>query len=189
MVSKNHKLFYGSSYDRGLEILLNLWPDIKKKFPDATLDICYGWTLFNLGFADNPERLAWRDKMIKLMKQKGVKEHGRVGKDKLAEIRQSCGIWAYPTFFPEINCITALDCQKDGVVPVTIDYAALQETVGSGVKVTGDIYDKKTQNAWLLALYEYMEHEDVWSWANEEARKFAKGYEWDVIAKEWSKNF
>jgi glycosyltransferase involved in cell wall biosynthesis len=188
---KNHKLFYGSSYDRGLQILLELWPEIRKTFKDATLDICYGWDMFNLGFADNPERLAWRDKMIKLMQQKGITDHGRVGKEKLAEIRQSCGIWAYPTFFPEINCITALDCQSDGLVPVTMDYAALQETVESGTKIKGDIYDKKVQKKWLDALFSYMYRENEIDWKNEsrKAETFASRFKWDVIAQTWAKNF
>jgi len=141
-----HKLFYGSSYDRGLDILLGMWPRIIEDYPDTELHVCYGWNLFDVAFANNPERMAWKDRMNELMKQKGITHHGRLGKKELKKVRENCTIWAYPTYFAEINCITALDCQSDGVVPVTMDDFALSETVGSGIKVKGDIYDKETQS-------------------------------------------
>ena len=34
---------YGSNYAQGLEILLDHWPEIKRQFPRASLDIYYGW--------------------------------------------------------------------------------------------------------------------------------------------------
>ena len=43
---KHHKLWWQSSYDRGLDILLYLWPDIKQAYPDAELGVAYGWDLF-----------------------------------------------------------------------------------------------------------------------------------------------
>ena len=186
---KNLKLFYSSSYDRGLEILLDLWPRIIKRYPKATLDICYGWDLFIAGYRDNPERMAWMEKINKEMKQKGITHHGRLGKAKLADIRQSCGIWAYPTFFQEINCITALECQADGLVPVTMNSFALKETVGSGIKIDGDIYDKEVQEKWLKALFKFMGNRKLWIEESKKARKFAKKFSWDNIADKWLKVF
>ena len=127
-MKRNHKLFYASSYDRGLDILLSIWPDIKEAVPDATLDVAYGWDLFDKATVNNKERQAWKKIQLERLKQPGIKEHGRVSKDKLEEIRQECGIWAYPTYFTEINCITALEAQNDGLVPVTMNLGALKET-------------------------------------------------------------
>lgn len=108
---KQHTLLYASSYDRGLDVLLFLWPDIKRKYTDATLHIAYGWDLFMAVAHNNPERMAWKDTMDALMEQEGIVHHGRVGKEELKSIRDMCGIWAYPTTFTEINCITALEAQ------------------------------------------------------------------------------
>ena len=145
MGSRQHKLFYGSSYDRGLQYLLFMWPDIKKTFPDAELHVCYGWNTFLQMASGNPERMEWMRSMVALLQQPGITEQGRVGKEELAKIRKDCGIWSYPTDFQEINCITALDTQSDGLVPVTMSLAALQETVGSGIRVDGDIKEEKIQ--------------------------------------------
>lgn len=182
---KRHRLFYASSYDRGLDVLLKMWPDILKKFPDATLDIAYGWDLFDAGFRNNPERMAWREKINKLMEQPNITHHGRVGKEELAKIRRECGVWAYPTYFAEINCITALDSQVDGLVPVTINDFALKETVGSGVRVDGDIYDEATKKAWLDGLFKVMSDEKYYQQESEKAREFAKNFIWDNIAERW----
>lgn len=182
---KNHKLFYGSSYDRGLDILLKLWPRILEKHPDTTLDICYGWDLFILGYRDNPERMAWMERMNTLMKQKGITHHGRLGKRELTKVRKSCGIWVYPTYFAEINCITALECQHDGLVPVTINDFALSETVGSGYKISGDIYEKEVQEEFLAKLLEVMEDEEKYEEESKKAVTFSQGYSWDNIAKQW----
>jgi hypothetical protein len=40
---RQHKLWWQSSYDRGLDILLFMWPDIKLNYPDAELWVTYGF--------------------------------------------------------------------------------------------------------------------------------------------------
>lgn len=162
-----------------------MWPDIIAKYPDATLDIAYGWDTFLALLKNNPERMVWREKMMELMKQKGITDHGRIGKKELKELRRSCGIWAYPTSFTEINCITALECQADGCVPCVIDYAALKETVQSGIKIPGDIYDRETQELYLSALLELMGDENLWEAEQARGITFAQDYEWSDIAKKW----
>lgn len=186
---KHHKIFWGSSYDRGLDLLLGMWPKIIEKFPDATLEICYGWNLFETGYANNPERMAWKENVDETMKGKGITHHGRIGQDKLREVRSQCGIWAYPTWFAEINCITALESQRDGLVPVVMAVAALKETVGSGVKVEGDIYLPEAKERYLNALLDMMGDEEKWKLESEKAKQFAQSYAWEAMATEWAKNF
>ena len=187
---RNHKLIYASSPDRGLDILLEMWPEIKAKFPDATLDICYGWTVFDEIFANNAEKLAWKQTLMSVIKSDpNITDHGRVGKKELKEIRQKCGIWAYPTYFTEINCITALEMQRDGVVPVTMQFAALKETVGAGIKVEGDIDDPEVKRSYLDALLDMMGDEEYWKSQHELGINFAKDYDWTDIAKGWTESF
>ena len=166
-----------------------MWPQIKKAIPSATLDICYGWDLFVAALRTNPERMAWKEKMDGLMKQPGITHHGRVGKKELRRIRSKCGIWAYPTNFTEINCITALEAQRDGLVPVVMNLAALKETVGSGVKIDGDIYFEEVYEEYLAQLINIMRHETIWKKESQKAREFAQSYDWDIIAKSWVENF
>lgn len=186
---RNHKLFWGSSYDRGIQHLLKMFPAIRAQFPDATLDVAYGWDLFDKGYQNNPERMAWKDRINKLFEQPGITHHGRIGKEALGKLREQCGIWAYTTEFFEINCITALESQRAGVVPVVIELGALKETVQSGIKVPGDIYDEETYDLFLKSLLEVMGNQARWGEESYKAQEFAKAYDWDLIADRWGVYF
>jgi len=186
-IPRHHRLFGGSSYDRYLDMLLPMWKNIKKAIPDATLDICYGWNLYLSAYQDNPERMSWKEKIDKLMEQDGITHYGRLNKQELAKVRRKCGIWAYPTYFQEINCITALDTQKDGLVPCVTDFAALKETVQSGVKVEGDIYDPEVQEKFKDELIKLMQDKKRWQAESKKAKEFAQKFTWDKIAKKWAK--
>lgn len=186
---KHHKLFYGSSYDRGLQHLLELWPQVKEKFPDATLDIAYGWDIFDKVSFNNPERVKWKEMMLKLINQNGITDHGRIGKEELKKLRKSCGILAYPSHFTEIFCITAAECQADGLVPVTTDLAALKETVVGGITVSGEIHDDKTKKKWLEALFSIMSDSNKWEDLSNKGKEFARQFEWKKIANKWTNTF
>lgn len=186
---RNHKLWWQSSYDRGVLYLLKMWPKIKETYPDATLDIAYGWDLFKKAHGNNPERMKWMDKVSELMKQDGITHHGKVGQDRLRELRKQCGIWAYTTDFEEINCIGALEAQDDGVVPCVINKAALKETVGSGVKVEGEIWDPDVREEYLKQLLDLMGDEKRWQEESKKGIEFAKNYYRQSIAEEWTKQF
>ena len=85
---RDYKIIYTSSYDRGLQHLLDMWPDIKKEVPEATLDIYYGWKLFVQFYKGNPASMAWKDKMDKLMTQDGVKDHDRISQEELRKVAE-----------------------------------------------------------------------------------------------------
>jgi glycosyltransferase involved in cell wall biosynthesis len=184
-----HWVIATSSYDRGNEHLLKIWPDVKKAVPDAQLHIFYGWDLFVKFYHDNPASMAWKERMDKLMTQDGVTDHGRVAQPELKKWIEQSGIWAYPSHFGEISCISAMKAQAWGAMPVVIDYAALQTTVQWGIKVYGDIYDPKVQENYTKALIDGLTSEKqdamrpaMMAWAR---NKFT----WEKVAIEWTKEF
>jgi glycosyltransferase involved in cell wall biosynthesis len=186
---KNHKLIYQSSYDRGLEHLLAMWPTIKEKYPDATLDICYGWNTFDKLAANNPERMNWKVQMISAMSQDGITDHGRIGKDELKALRQECGILAYPSHFFEIFCISVVEAELDGVVPVTTNIGALNETNNCGIIIEGDITKLEVQKEYLEALLDLMGDESKRKKMSDKGKEWAKQYDWKNIAEKWVEEF
>lgn len=98
------KFIYKSSYDRGLETLLKMWPLIKKELPDAELKVCYGFDLFLKAYSNNPYMMKWKKDMETLMEQDGITHYGRVSKSKLDELTADSDFWVYPTHFQETNC-------------------------------------------------------------------------------------
>lgn len=183
------RIVYTSSYDRGLQHLLEMWPDIKKAVPEAELHVFYGWQLFDKFYADNPASMMWKAKMVEMMRADGVTDHGRVSQPELVKELKKSGIWAYPTHFGEINCISGLKAQAFGCEPVVVNYAALQETVQFGRKVEGDIYDQETKDKFKSELIDALRNpmgeekrEDMMEWAK-------STYSWDKVAKQWSELF
>lgn len=181
---------YTSSYDRGLEHLLKIWPEIKKEVPQATLHCCYGWQLFVRFYSNNPASMGWKAKMDEMMKADGIIHHGRLSQAKLKELMETCGLWTYPTHFGEINCISAMKAQAYGCVPVYINYAALQTTVQYGIKVDGDIYEKEIREKYkeelIKALKDHAWQESVRGPMMEWAQK---KFPWSNVAKQWSDEF
>lgn len=134
-----HRLIYTSSHLRGLEILYDIWPDVKKEVPDATLDAYYGWKTFDEGNRNNPERMAWKAKMVRLAEElDGVIDHGRLGQDDLNKEYTKSGIFAYPCWFPEVYCISLIKAQAAGCYPITSDFAVLKDFNTTGVQVHYD---------------------------------------------------
>lgn len=183
-------IIYGSSYDRGLEHLLKMWPDIRKEVPDAKLEIFYGWQLFDRVFGDNPERQAWKEKMNNLMKQEGITHLGRISHQACVEQHKRAGVWAYPTHFGEISCITAMRAQVYGSIPVVVNYAALRETVQHGIKIEGDIYDDETKEKFVKGLTSLLKDKKRQEKIRKPMMKWAKKkFSWSSVAKQWSKEF
>lgn len=153
-----HRVIYMSSHVRGLQMLYDVWDEVLQEVPDATLDVYYGWNSYDAVNKDNPERMAWKEKMVNREKElKGVTDHGRVGHQVIVEEIAKSGVWAYPCTFPEISCITAMKALSGGAWPVCSNFAALDETVQFGEKLKIEMVDKDTP---------------VGQWGDAETRKF-----------------
>jgi UTP-glucose-1-phosphate uridylyltransferase len=70
-----------------------------------------------------------------------------------------------------------------------MNFAALKETVGSGIKVEGDIYDYGVKEQYLASLLQVMGDEKKWKEESVKAREFVKDYEWSKIAERWENEF
>ena len=184
-----HKVFHGSSPDRGLEHLLKIWPDVVKEVPDATLEIAYGFQLFDRFYSDNPSSMAWKKRMLEMMNYPGITDHGRLSQPEVTKLMKRCAVMAYPTHFGEINCITALKSQALGLEPVVIDYAALQTTVQYGKKIPGDIYDPETKVEFTKALIDTLKN-PMTEEKRKEMMKWAQDtFAWKKIANQWIESF
>ena len=65
----------------------------------------------------------------KAMDRAGVKMLHRVSFKQIYELLVEAGVWLYPTRFPEISCMAAMEAQAFGVVPLCTRFGALEETV------------------------------------------------------------
>ncbi len=190
-----HALIYASCPSRGLHLLLPHWRSILKRFPDATLDIYYGFTPH---FLESMRTRANLQEVYQTVNSHlslpGIRWHGMRPQADLSLAFHRAGIFAYPCSFAEISCITAMQAQAAGAIPVTTNYWALEETVQHGVKV--DTMGKPIEargaimENWLAELLELMGDEKrqkeirkkMIPWARE---KFL----WSEVAKQWDQAF
>jgi glycosyltransferase involved in cell wall biosynthesis len=119
------------------------------------------------------------------MEQPGIVNHGRVSQTELAKDLLASSLWLYPTEFPEIHCITALEMQAAGVYPITTGYAALAETQQAGVKLPGD---PKTPEWRAKFVDEVVKAYENQAWKAETGRDYAKKCSWDNTTSVWIKN-
>lgn len=182
-----NNLVWTSSYDRGLEYLLEMWTAIRKQVPDATLDVAYGFNMFDKSpRAKTLEGQAWKANMLKLLDQPGITHHGRLSSQDVAKLYQKADIWAYPTDFPEIDCITATKAQTAKCIPITTDYAVMTER-NQGVIVEGDITVPENRLKFAIALITLMKDkkhkEEIRSKLNTDK------FQWDDVAAKWAEVF
>lgn len=127
IVRKNpFSCIYASNYARGLTLLIEIWPQIRKKFPRATLDIYYGWQTWG---CLNQSEITELKRKVEDCRKLGVTEHGKVGHEELAQAFGKSSLWTYPCTAYETFCITATKAQAAGCIPVVILDSALIETV------------------------------------------------------------
>lgn len=184
-----HRCIYPSTIDRGLDILLTAWPEIRKEVPDATLHVYYGFKTYEELQRHNPERMAylqWIKDKLKELEPQGVVYHGRVDHQTLADEFLKSDVWLYPTQFPEIHCITALKAQKGGAVPVTTNFGALDETVQHGVKIKGDTYkDINAQKEFISEAIRVLKDEKLKEELRPKMAAWADQNDWENVATKW----
>lgn len=117
------KCVNSSSPDRSWPVLLEVWPKIKERVPQAELHLYYGFKNWEHGAQFDPKQQDLinylRDK-IAALKDSGVVFHDRVDQKTLANELLSAGAWVYPTWFTETSCQLAgsLIFTKEGMVPI-----------------------------------------------------------------------
>ncbi len=133
-MKRKNSVGYFSAYYRGLECLLKMWPKIREQVSDATLDVYYGWESW-LALEGEDDFYRRMEQRFADLADHGVTVHGRVSHTELAKAMSEIQVWAYPTEFTEIHCITALKAQQARCYPVTTNVGALAETVQCGDKI------------------------------------------------------
>jgi GR25 family glycosyltransferase involved in LPS biosynthesis len=124
-----NKFIYSSRPDRGLNILLDLWPKITEEIPDATLTVCCYGT-----FPSKPEEHALKDIIDKY---DNIQFLGKLSADKLYEEMRSSEFWLYPTHWPETSCITALEMLMSEVICLYYPVAGLVNTMDKyGIQIS-----------------------------------------------------
>ena len=140
---QSNKFIYSSRPERGLDILLSLWPQILDNLPNAELVIS------NYGVEPEPALM----NIIK--KHDSIKYLGKLNTEQLYTEMCTSEYWLYPTHWPETSCITALEMLMSEVIciyypvaglPFTIDRYGIQVKQGDEIKTIVNLTVEQKNN-------------------------------------------
>jgi glycosyltransferase involved in cell wall biosynthesis/2-polyprenyl-3-methyl-5-hydroxy-6-metoxy-1,4-benzoquinol methylase len=191
-VKDPNTIIHISRPERGLGPILKMWPELRKRNPNAVLKLCRyssmydakGWGKICQSYDD------WAAAVHEQVG--GLVWLGELNKAQLyQEIAKAAVMW-YPGIanFAETSCIAAVEAQACGTPFVGSLRGALPETVPAGVLIEGDAErDEAYHEASISAVLSVMDdckrnavaYRDVVAYG----RKHIESYTYDAIAAEW----
>jgi glycosyltransferase involved in cell wall biosynthesis len=118
------RLIYHTTPHRGIELLAHVFPYLKEKYPQVTLDVYSSFKIY--GWEQRDEQ--YQEVFEKLKTMNGVNYHGTVDNDTIREALLKSHIFAYPSIWMETSCIAAIEALCAGNAVVCPNYGALPET-------------------------------------------------------------
>ena len=167
---KKHSLIYCSFPNRGLLPLLQMWPTLKEKWPDATLnifcDMNHKWV--NTHWKQNADDICV---LLEKYKNNGVTNHGWVNQNTLRKYWSTSHIWLYPCTFDETCCLTAYEAAASHTLIASNNRAALKDSIGNrGIIIDGNI-DSNWKKNMIEELFKVVDTE-------KEKELIDKNYKW-----------
>lgn len=188
-LKREKRVLYTSSPDRGLDIVLECWPEIKKRVPDAILAHLYGpW--YDIVADLNPYIARHRANIKELSKQDGVVTLGGKGQKDLAKLMRESMVWTSPSYytpnkekFNETNCISCQEAQAAGCWVVCGNWGALSENVHSGSKIDGDPTTQEWKEKFIDSVVDGLTNPHTQSLAQTLGPEAMEGMGWDGAAE------
>lgn len=179
------KIIFCSVPRRGLNYLAKLFPEIRRRVPEASLYITSDYTLWGLDSPDNHEFVAQFNQI------EGVFFLGKVTRPELVRHQLEAEVMAYPCFYEECFCIAAMECMAAGAVPVTTALAALNTTVNTNGILLSNMpgnpeYDKKFVDSVTKLLKEKPYAQNI---RDKSRTRALKEYSWEQVTKNWLELF
>lgn len=173
--------YYASTPFRGLNLLLQAWPDIKKAVPEAQLHLFTSMKVYNAEETDEYSRMYDLARSLP-----GVRYRGSVGQAELRETALQCRALAYPCTFPETSCIAAMEAMAAGCAVVSTSTGALIETAWKNPLIAPG---NNWLPVWSQALIKVLTDDDEYERLALQNRDISRYYDWPVIASQWLDHF
>ena len=167
-----NKLLWISNPDRGLPLAAKIFQEIRKRWPDMQLHVygrasVYGWDAsVEAPFMPRPEH------------SENVFLHEPLSRIMLARELGTAFALFYPTYWPEVFCMAALEAQACGTPVISSGVGALPETVVGGI-LTNDFLNAVSQ----------LRNRNRWEKLHTEGVEHAKKYDWSLVANDWLEKF
>lgn len=182
-----------SSPDRGLDILLELWPRVLEEVPDAELACAYSG-VYKAVAKERPEVAAHQQRCDELIAATtGVKPLDPLTQPELARLMRQSLVWTHPSWstphdqpFHETSCIGAMEAQAAGCLVVASKWGALTETVRAGRLVNSEPLGKRWRDAFVREIVDGLTNPETQAWAQERGPEAMADMGWNGVARQFA---
>ena len=197
---KNH-FVYNSSATKGLLPLVNdIWPEIKKKIPEARLTVIGGYYRFKGGKTDDQQNTVKELSEREDLKNLDVTFTGILPQQKIAEILSNAYMMLYPASFPETFGISTIESLLYKTPLVTMRFGALEEVaiekacylVDYAIEPNGlfpDINKQEQINKFLETFFKAYDDPYLHQQKQNYCSVIDDVYGWDNVALQWKQFF
>jgi len=179
-----YRIMFASSPDRGLAGVIKAFIVAREFEPRLELHAFYGFN--NLRKIASKHLQAKADECEALMRiTPNVFFHGRVTQNELYREWLKSGLWVYRTDFQETSCITCMEAQALGAIPIVSPVAALDENVHFGEAIRGDAEDPSIGAEFAQAIVRWA-HPGRQEGVRRQMTMYArKKYDWERFVSQW----
>jgi glycosyltransferase involved in cell wall biosynthesis len=173
---------YTSTPFRGLDVLLHLFPEVRRRVPGARLEVYSGMQVY---FVEPlAEGADMRELYEAARRMEGVTYVGNLPQPRLAERMKRASMLLYTNTYEETACISVMEAMAAGCSVVTSALGALPETT-AGRAVLVDVTSAAAAERFVEAAVERLEAEKSGAEAEEARRR--EQVDWAVATYDWGK--
>lgn len=187
-------VIYTSSPDRGLHILLEIWPGIKRKVPDSSLRIFYNFedwfcrmkelTKFpDANLRECSYRAMYIKECLSRLSSHGVEHFGSVSRERISREVLESEIMAYPcdpVRYTEGFSVSLMEGCASGCAVVTSDADAIPSIYQDGSIIIKNV--KSNKDIYADEIIRLLQDDEKRSGVQESGRNLAKNYTWDTLS-------
>lgn len=189
--SEGLRFAYASRPERGLDVLLeHIWPRLRNRFPDAEL-LVSSYDMASVSLPDDLQRFYAKLDALS-QRTPGVRSLGARTRRDFWNALAGCRAVLYPTSFPEVSCMVALEAQALGVPVVATDAFALRETVGTAeTRIAQPWGSDAYVERFLDVTHRLVERESFYQQVRDAGRRHVcpETHSWDAVARSWTELF
>lgn len=194
------RMLYANDPARGLFYTLDVFDEVKKNVPEATLHVAYDfdnqWEMRKYEHSQMAEYLLECKK--RLDSTPGVRNLGGLNRREIIREQIECAVHCYPSDPPgrgtQTHGLTQLECAAAGAALVLSDVEAFPEIFGEGAQILPTIgtyvpalerrYEAKDYAYYVSAL---MRNPLDLEKQSHKARRLAESMTWDVVIEKWER--
>lgn len=180
--------------------MFEMWPSIREGAEAAGIkkpQLHFAYSPIYFQFRDSeafPHLKSFHAKLERLEAEagEGLVNHGSLSQPELAKLFRESMIWSYPSWtvgqpFPEIYCLSAVEAQAGGCIPVCLDYGALKETVFGGRRIaeTNRSLTPEWRQLFVEICVKFLSDSELRSEHRKMAQPKALELDWSGVADDW----